>query len=382
MGNARVKKCSSCGEAIEIDAAFCANCGSRFMENDTVKKCSSCGETMKLDDAFCTNCGSRFEEKETQGAGERSPIGTQLLALANDLLSVREVNPARFQFSSQTGAQEPVQKVKIKYDAIAQLEPEKKQLTFWEKMVESSVGMNTGFSAEKKVQKGTEVSKKIHGHLLFGGNYGFEYGKLREVVKAIAVAQGWKFKTAISKPKKITDTGDMDSKKSMPLLKILVPVLALLLIIALGVIGYLYFSGRSKDMPPLVEQATPTQSQTDKSNKMDKIVSAKHKVLQKHGTIAGGKPLIETDRDIYNDGDEIRVHFYNAPGYSRDWICIVPAGSQNTEVGDYQYIPRAERGILTFESPRPGRYEARAYYNYSPGRYVVSARHGFTVQNR
>lgn len=152
------------------------------------------------------------------------------------------------------------------------------------------------------------------------------------------------------------------------------------------------FSDRSKDMPPLVQQSTPPQSQiklenkdqetTDKENKMNKMESVKRKVLQKHGTIAGGKPLVETDRNIYTGGEEIRVFFYNAPGYSRDWICIVPAGSLDTEVGNYRYIPRKGRGVLTFKSPRPGRYEARAYYNYSPGRYVVSARYGFTVQDR
>jgi len=362
------------------------------MGDAKVKKCSSCGEAIEIDAAFCTNCGSRFEEKETPGARERSPIGTVLMALANDFLSVREVNPAWFEFSSQTGAQAPVQKVKIKYDAIAQLEPEKKQLTFWEKMVESSVGINTGFSAEKNVQKGIEVTQKTHGRILFGGKYGFEYGKLREVVKAIAVAQGWKFKTVISKPKRITDTENMDSKQGMPVLKILVLVLALLLITALGAIGYLYFSGQSKDMPPLVQQSTPPQSQTklenkyqettDKVNIMNKMESVKRKVLRKQGTIAGRKPFIETDRNIYTDGEEIRVLFYNAPGYSRDWICIVPVDSLDTEVGDYRYMPREERGVLTFQSPPPGRYEARAYYGYSPGRYVVSARYGFTVQNR
>jgi hypothetical protein len=188
------------------------------------------------------------------------------------------------------------------------------------------------------------------------------------------------------------DTGDVEPEKSMPVLKILVLVLALLLIIALGAIGYLYFSSRPKDMPPVVQQSTPTRSQsklensdpknTDKADINDKMKSSERKVLRKQGTVAGGKPLIETDRKIYNAGEKIRVHFYNAPGHSRDWICIVPADSRDTEAGDYQYIPREERGVLTFKSPQPGRYEARAYYSYSPGRYVVSARYGFTVQNR
>jgi len=98
--------------------------------------------------------------------------------------------------------------------------------------------------------------------------------------------------------------------------------------------------------------------------------------------IAGGSPLIKTDKDIYNYGEKIRVYFYNAPGYSRDWICIVPAGAPDTDAGDYRYIPMRGRGVLTFKSRRPGRYEARAYYSYSAGRYVVTARYGFKILNR
>jgi len=75
------------------------------------------------------------------------------------------------------------------------------------------------------------------------------------------------------------------------------------------------------------------------------------------------------------------LHFYNAPGYAKDWICIVPVGSLDTEAGDYKYIPEGVgQGELIFKSPRPGQYEARAYYNYSPFRYTVSARYRFTIE--
>jgi hypothetical protein len=114
-----------------------------------------------------------FTGKGSSRSGGQSPIGTQFLDLANDFLSVKEVRPGHFEFSSETGAQSPVQKARIKYDAIAQLEPEKKQVTFWEKMVESSSGTNSGFFSEKTVQKGIEVTKTVHGNLLFGGKYGF-----------------------------------------------------------------------------------------------------------------------------------------------------------------------------------------------------------------
>jgi hypothetical protein len=96
--------------------------------------------------------------------------------------------------------------------------------------------------------------------------------------------------------------------------------------------------------------------------------------------IAEGQPLIQTDKEIYNYGEEIMVHFYNAPGYARDWLCIVPVGSLDNEAGDYKYIPEGVgQGVLTFKSPRPGQYEARAYYNYSPFQYTVTARYRFTI---
>ncbi len=195
-----LKKCPHCEEIMQPEDVFCTNCGKQLaLQPVSIKQCPACGGDTKPDAAFCTNCGARLQEKK-QSVQEESPIGKQLLDLANDFLSVREIAPGRFEFSSETGAQSLVQKIKIKYEAVAQLAPEKRQLTFWEKMVERSAGMDAGFFSEKKVQKGIEVGKKVHGHLLFGGKYGFEYGKLREVVKAIAVEQGWKFKTAIFKP--------------------------------------------------------------------------------------------------------------------------------------------------------------------------------------
>jgi hypothetical protein len=96
--------------------------------------------------------------------------------------------------------------------------------------------------------------------------------------------------------------------------------------------------------------------------------------------IAEGKPLIETDKKIYRHGEKIRVHYYNAPGYSGDWICIALAGSRDTTAGNYQHIHKRGDGVLIFKSPRPGKYEARAYYSYSPARYIVSARYSFTVK--
>jgi TolB-like protein len=95
---------------------------------------------------------------------------------------------------------------------------------------------------------------------------------------------------------------------------------------------------------------------------------------------AGAASMVITDKDVYGSGEMIRVNFSNAPGNNSDWIAIVPAGSPDTEAGDYQYMPKGlSEGSLTYTSPPPGKYEVRAYYNYRRNGYVVSARHGFSV---
>jgi TolB-like protein len=58
----------------------------------------------------------------------------------------------------------------------------------------------------------------------------------------------------------------------------------------------------------------------------------------------------------------------------------VASGSPDNEAGDYKYMPdRVSEGVLTFNAPIPGKYEVRAYYNYSRNGYVVSARYSFSV---
>ena len=93
-----------------------------------------------------------------------------------------------------------------------------------------------------------------------------------------------------------------------------------------------------------------------------------------------GASFVRTDKDIYNQGEIIRVNFTNAPGNDSDWICIVPVGSPDTDGGDYKYMPRGlSQGSLIFNPPSPGEYEVRAYYNYRRNGYVVSGRYAFSV---
>ena len=171
------------------------------MGNNTGKKCPSCGKTTTESDNFCPFCGVRLGPPQTADVSMADSIESQLLALSNEYLSVKVIAPEKIEFASQAGAQSPTQKMKIKYEAIATLDHAKKRLTLWERLMEISAGSNFGIQAESTIQRGALVDKVVHGHILFGGKYGFEYGKLRAVIKTITGKTGWDFKTTIWRPK-------------------------------------------------------------------------------------------------------------------------------------------------------------------------------------
>jgi len=98
---------------------------------------------------------------------------------------------------------------------------------------------------------------------------------------------------------------------------------------------------------------------------------------------AGAAPIVNTDKDVYTEGETIKVSFSNAPGNSGDWICIAQAGAPDTDPGDYKYVPKGSRqGVLTFDPPSAGKYEVRAYYDYSRAGYAVAGRYAFSVGSR
>jgi hypothetical protein len=92
--------------------------------------------------------------------------------------------------------------------------------------------------------------------------------------------------------------------------------------------------------------------------------------------------LLATDKHAYFQGEPVQVRFSGAPGYSSDWICIVPSGAPDNAPGTFQYMPEGvSQGVLTFYAPSPGRYEVRAYFNYRRDGYLVTARQAFDVSD-
>lgn len=100
-----------------------------------------------------------------------------------------------------------------------------------------------------------------------------------------------------------------------------------------------------------------------------------------HAALVWGTPLLKTEKAVYKSGETVKVFFSGAPGSNADWICIAPAGSPDTDAGNFKYMPGGvSQGSLVFDSPAPGKYEARAYYNYRTQGYTVSARYAFSVE--
>lgn len=103
--------------------------------------------------------------------------------------------------------------------------------------------------------------------------------------------------------------------------------------------------------------------------------------------LCGGKPLyadsqLYTEKKVYQTNESIVVYYSGAPGRERDWICLVPFGTADNQGGTYQYLPAGlTSGSLVFAPQYPGKYEVRAYYNYSTNGYIVTHRSTFRVSD-
>ncbi len=96
--------------------------------------------------------------------------------------------------------------------------------------------------------------------------------------------------------------------------------------------------------------------------------------------VSAKSPQISTDKGRYTQGEKIMVNFSGSSGHRKDWISLSLVGSPDNEAGHYNYIPQGlTQGTMTFDTPPPGKYEARGYYNYSRDGYLVYARCAFEV---
>lgn len=79
MGRVQMMKCPFCGERVEEDAVFCANCGKKIADDKTespvketevqsveVKHCPKCGKELNVSDEFCDACGEKINKPHSK----------------------------------------------------------------------------------------------------------------------------------------------------------------------------------------------------------------------------------------------------------------------------------------------------------------------------
>ncbi len=126
-----------------------------------------------------------------------------ILNLKNDSMVVKKVEDNMLDLKSQIESKGWVGNVGISFSGRAVFDAENKVVTYWDMIKKSSSGLggeNMGFSSESYSIKGKERSGSGTGNAPGGGQYNFDFAKVREQVRAIVEKNGWKFKTVLIKP--------------------------------------------------------------------------------------------------------------------------------------------------------------------------------------
>jgi len=85
-------------------------------------------------------------------------------------------------------------------------------------------------------------------------------------------------------------------------------------------------------------------------------------------------PRLRTVESRHQKGQPIEPQFADFPGNAQDWITIVTADAADDTYDEWFYLKGQRSGTLSFRGLAPGRYEARAYYDWPSGGYVVRGR--------
>jgi adhesin/invasin len=80
-------------------------------------------------------------------------------------------------------------------------------------------------------------------------------------------------------------------------------------------------------------------------------------------TIRNPTPNLTTTQPSYLALQPIVVNYSNMPGFSFDYLALVPATASDATDGQYFYTHGAKSGTMTFDPPVPGKYEIRAKFN-------------------
>jgi hypothetical protein len=88
--------------------------------------------------------------------------------------------------------------------------------------------------------------------------------------------------------------------------------------------------------------------------------------------------VLRTQRPVYAANEPIIVEYVGFPG-TNDWITVTAASDPAEKYGQFFYTGKKPGGFFTFSGLPAGDYEARAYFDWPGGGYVVRARFPFRV---
>ena len=174
---------------------------------------------------FCRQCGTKLAEIISPGGivgqpsfneksmPQVSSIKNQLVEAIEQVLAQYPLNVKRSVdtdleiHSVPANANWGVGKKKVEYKACLLAKVPEMTVVYWEMLKETSAGIGIfgGFKVETYKSDGRTISGKVR-EIGYGPggkavDYEWDYAKTRDVVRSIAEANGWKFKTVLLKGK-------------------------------------------------------------------------------------------------------------------------------------------------------------------------------------
>ncbi len=137
-------------------------------------------------------------------ANDKDQLINDILKLNTTAMTVTKFDANLYDFKSHAESKGWVGKVGVGFSGRAYLDEATRTMIYWDMITKSSSGMggeNMGYTSEAYTIKGAERSGSGSGSAPGGEVYNYDYGKVREQVRAIAETNGWNFKTTLIKPK-------------------------------------------------------------------------------------------------------------------------------------------------------------------------------------
>ena len=118
---------------------------------------------------------------------------------------------------------------------------------------------------------------------------------------------------------------------------------------------------------------TPPKAPTGLTVSLD---DTKPPVIQLENCPDNNEPCMTTNKETYDEYEQIRVDYYNMPGNQLDWIGIHPEGTAANSIDEWHYTQGSVQGTMTFSGLAAGSYEVWLAFDDS---WDIEATVSFTV---